>query len=188
LLAGTVVLVLLSGTAVFADLDQTKMAVAAQYTEQNKEQRSQRAIAPASEMIEFNLAFADKSGKLARVWFKDDKSVMESRSARRGLADYEITSLQDRNVGTSNWLSIPVGQDLAHKNHKIWLRKDRLVAAFLVRKPSPGPTRIYWRATSFTVGYLDVLKVQINEGDQVGDPVITRQLWKILEDYLAAAK
>jgi hypothetical protein len=188
LLGAAAVMILVSRLVAFADLDETKKAVETRYTDQDKEQRSEAAVPPASEMIEFNLAFVSKSGKYARVWFKDDRSVMESHIASRGLADYEIDSLRDRNVGKSEWLPVPLGRQLVNQRNQIWLRKDRLVAAFLVRNPSPGATRLNWLATSFTVGYIDVLKAQINQGELVGDAAVTRQLWKKLEEFLKPAK
>src|SRR5512132_1152751 len=64
-----------------ADLDETKKAIETRYTERNKETRSEAAVTPAAEMVEFNLAYVSNSGKYARVWFKDGQSVMESHIA-----------------------------------------------------------------------------------------------------------
>jgi hypothetical protein len=152
--------------------------------------REHRSITTISkiQMIEFNLAFASDSGKYARVWLKDGKSVMESHLAKRGLAQYEVDSLKHRNMGKSEWISVPVGNDPSLNNNRIWLRKDHQMAAFLVKTPSPGPTGVNWLVTSFTVGYLEVLKAEINRTESVGDVGITRRLWKKLEEFLGPEK
>jgi hypothetical protein len=170
--------------AAFGDLGDTRRAVEERYGDPSKDRKTRTAKVPGVELIEFNMGFISDSGKYVRVWLKDERSVMESHIARSGFAENEINALIDRNIKKPDWRRVPVGKEMVGQRNQIWIRKDGSIAAFLIRSPNPGLTGLGWLTTSFTVGQVDVLKAEVNQGEWVGDANVTRVLWSILEDVL----